>query len=90
MLSGVSFSWFSRFRKKKRSQKLQRKCAHCYLRDESEDNAGAELCENCKLRDWHKNYGLTDVNSFSLFNEFLEMGMHCELSRRIVLLTSFG
>uniref|UniRef100_A0A8C5C9N9 Anoctamin n=1 Tax=Gadus morhua TaxID=8049 RepID=A0A8C5C9N9_GADMO len=34
---------------------------------------GAELCENCKLRDWFCNYRLDDVNSFSLFNEFLEM-----------------
>uniref|UniRef100_A0A8C6VZP0 Anoctamin n=1 Tax=Nothobranchius furzeri TaxID=105023 RepID=A0A8C6VZP0_NOTFU len=65
--------WFRRFMKQKRSKKLQRKCAHCYLKDETESNDGAELCENCKLKDWHKNYELTDVNSFSLFNEFLEM-----------------
>uniref|UniRef100_A0A1A8L375 Anoctamin n=1 Tax=Nothobranchius pienaari TaxID=704102 RepID=A0A1A8L375_9TELE len=65
--------WFRRFMKHKRSKKLQRKCAHCYLKDETESNDGAELCENCKLKDWHKNYELTDVDSFSLFNEFLEM-----------------
>ncbi|XP_061577650.1 anoctamin-9 [Cololabis saira] len=65
--------WFCRFWKRKRTQKLQRKCAHCYLKDEADVKDGAELCENCKLRDWHSNYRLNDVNSFSLFNEFLEM-----------------
>ncbi|KAM6936852.1 anoctamin-9 [Xenentodon cancila] len=65
--------WFCRFWKRRRTQKLQRKCAHCYLKDESEVKDGAELCENCKLRDWHSNYRLNDVNSFSLFDEFLEM-----------------
>ncbi|MEQ2287256.1 hypothetical protein AMECASPLE_010534, partial [Ameca splendens] len=66
--------WFYRFMgKRKRSPKLQRKCANCYLKDESEVKDGDELCENCKLRDWHKNFQLTDVDSFSLFNEFLEM-----------------
>ncbi|KAF3854925.1 hypothetical protein F7725_022980, partial [Dissostichus mawsoni] len=61
--------WF----KKRRTKKLQRKCAHCYLKDDSEFNHGAELCENCKLRDWLSNYRLNDVDSFSLFHEFLEM-----------------
>ncbi|XP_017260992.1 anoctamin-9 [Kryptolebias marmoratus] len=67
--------WFNNYVKKKRSKKLQRKCAVCYQRNESETNAGFEMCENCKLRDWQKNYELTDVNSFSLFNEFLEMAI---------------
>lgn len=35
---------------------------------------GSELCENCKLEDLHRNYGLIKTDSFSLFNEFLEMG----------------
>ncbi|XP_041852233.1 anoctamin-9 [Melanotaenia boesemani] len=65
--------WFRRFLKRKRTNKLQRKCAHCYLKDESQAKDGAELCENCKLRDWHNNYELKDVDSFSLFGEFLEM-----------------
>ncbi|KAJ3596907.1 hypothetical protein NHX12_003307 [Muraenolepis orangiensis] len=64
--------WFHRWLKRRRMQKLQRKCAHCYLKDDYESSA-AELCENCKLRDWLSNYRLNDVNSFSLFNEFLEM-----------------
>uniref|UniRef100_A0A3B4YEP3 Anoctamin n=1 Tax=Seriola lalandi dorsalis TaxID=1841481 RepID=A0A3B4YEP3_SERLL len=59
--------------KRRRTQKLQRKCAHCYLKDDSEAKHGAELCDNCKLRDWLNNYRLSDVDSFSLFNEFLEM-----------------
>lgn len=76
LLSIVCISWFYRFLgKRKRPHKLQRKCATCYLKDESELKDGDELCDNCKLKDWHKNYRLTDVDSFSLFNEFLEMGM---------------
>lgn len=68
-------SWLRRWLKKRRTQKLQRRCAHCYLKDESEAKHGAELCDNCKLRNWLSNYRLNDVDSFSLFNEFLEMGM---------------
>lgn len=60
--------------KRGRTKKLQRKCAHCYLKDESEAKYGADLCDNCKLRNWLSNYRLNDVDSFSLFNEFLEMG----------------
>ncbi|KAG7245454.1 hypothetical protein INR49_010905 [Caranx melampygus] len=58
---------------KEKTHKLQRKCAHCYLKEESEAKHGAELCDNCKLRDWLNNFHLNDVDSFSLFNEFLEM-----------------
>ncbi|KAM9375939.1 anoctamin-9 isoform 2-T2 [Pholidichthys leucotaenia] len=65
--------WFCRFWNKRKGQKLERKCAHCYLKDEEETKEGAEKCDICKLREWHKNYLLNDVNSFSLFNEVLEM-----------------
>ncbi|CAG5957899.1 anoctamin-9 [Menidia menidia] len=65
--------WFGKFLKRKRIKKLQRKCAHCYLKDDTEAKERAEQCENCKLRDWHNNYQLKDVDSFSLFDEFLEM-----------------
>uniref|UniRef100_A0A669BTX4 Anoctamin n=1 Tax=Oreochromis niloticus TaxID=8128 RepID=A0A669BTX4_ORENI len=65
--------WLCRLWKRKRTQKLQRKCAHCYLKDDSDTKDGDELCENCKLRDWLSNYRLNDVDSFSLFREFLEM-----------------
>lgn len=75
-LSFVCISWLCRWLKRRRIQKLQRKCAHCYLKDESQAKYGAELCDNCKLRDWLSNYRLNDVDSFSLFNEFLEMGMY--------------
>uniref|UniRef100_A0A3Q3KUL5 Anoctamin n=1 Tax=Mastacembelus armatus TaxID=205130 RepID=A0A3Q3KUL5_9TELE len=59
--------------KRRRTQRLQRKCAHCYLKDDFEVKDGAEMCDNCKLRDWLSNYRLNDVDSFSLFKEFLEM-----------------
>ncbi|XP_043980341.1 anoctamin-9 isoform X1 [Gambusia affinis] len=59
--------------KRKRQPKLQRKCATCYLKDDNPLKEGQELCDNCKLRDWHTNFELSDVDSFSLFNEFLEM-----------------
>uniref|UniRef100_A0A3Q2YET3 Anoctamin n=1 Tax=Hippocampus comes TaxID=109280 RepID=A0A3Q2YET3_HIPCM len=65
--------WFGKWLKRRRTQKLVRKCAHCYLKEESQAKHGAELCDNCKLRDWLNNYRLNDVDSFSLFKEFLEM-----------------
>lgn len=65
--------WFHRWFKRRRAGKLQRKCSRCYLKGDSETNPKAELCENCKLKDWLLNYRLKDVDSFSLFNEFLEM-----------------
>nr|XP_057931108.1 anoctamin-9 isoform X2 [Doryrhamphus excisus] len=62
--------WFGKWLKRKRTHKLRRKCAYCYLKD---DSTHGELCENCKLRDWLSNYRLNNVDSFSLFKEFLEM-----------------
>lgn len=52
---------------------------------------GSELCENCKLEDLHRNYGLIKTDSFSLFNEFLEMGTDLEnmLENLIVILCVF-
>lgn len=70
----VCISWLKRWLKRGRTKKLQRKCAHCYLKDESEAKYGAELCDNCKLRNWLSNYRLNNVDSFSLFHEFLELG----------------
>lgn len=75
MLSLDSISWFCRWWNRRRTKRLQRKCAHCYLKDESEAKDGAELCDICKIRDWLNNYRLNDVDSFSLFDEFLEMGL---------------
>ncbi|XP_037109447.1 anoctamin-9 isoform X2 [Syngnathus acus] len=65
--------WFGKWLKRRRTHKLQRKCANCYLKDEAQVKLGAELCDNCKMRDWLNNYRLNDVDSFSLFKEFLEM-----------------
>lgn len=39
-----------------------------------EGTGGASLCDNCKLKDLLWNFELHNVDSFSLFNEFLEMG----------------
>ncbi|XP_041704580.1 anoctamin-9 [Coregonus clupeaformis] len=64
--------WFNRWLKRQRT-KLQRKCAHCYKKEDQQTNQGQDLCENCMLRDCLRNYRLKDVDSFSLFNEFLEM-----------------
>lgn len=88
-LSRVSpvISWFHRWLRRRRTQKLQRKCAHCYLKDEDEARDGDELCDNCKLRNWLSNYRLNNVDSFSLFNEFLEMGgctAPCSHSTRLI------
>nr|XP_046208166.1 anoctamin-9 [Oncorhynchus gorbuscha] len=65
--------WFNRWLKGRRTKKLQRKCPHCYKKADQQTNRWEELCEICKLSDWLRNYRLNDVNSFSLFNEFLEM-----------------
>uniref|UniRef100_A0A8C7GDN9 Anoctamin n=1 Tax=Oncorhynchus kisutch TaxID=8019 RepID=A0A8C7GDN9_ONCKI len=65
--------WFNRWLKRRRTKKLQRKCPHCYKKADQQTNRWEELCEICKLSDWLRNYRLNDVNSFSLFNEFLEM-----------------
>uniref|UniRef100_A0A3P9H4C1 Anoctamin n=1 Tax=Oryzias latipes TaxID=8090 RepID=A0A3P9H4C1_ORYLA len=56
----------------KKIPKLQRKCQACYLKEDS-DMGRNEMCDYCKHRDWVKNHQLSDVDSFSLFNEFLEM-----------------
>lgn len=74
--------WFHRWLRRRRTQKLQRKCAHCYLKDEEDTKDGDELCDNCKLRNWLSNYRLNNVDSFSLFNEFLEMGVCMAQERR--------
>lgn len=39
-----------------------------------EGTGGANMCDNCKLKDLLWNFDLNNVDSFSLFNEFLEMG----------------
>ncbi|XP_077599692.1 anoctamin-9 [Stigmatopora nigra] len=65
--------WFEKWMKRRRTKKLRRKCNHCYHKEELQSKNGSETCDNCKLQDWMSNYRLKDVDSFSLFNEFLEM-----------------
>ncbi|XP_051978480.1 anoctamin-9 isoform X1 [Xyrauchen texanus] len=65
--------WISRWLKRKKAQKLRRRCVNCYKKECMNAKAGSGLCDNCKLEDLHRNYGLNKIDSFSLFNEFLEM-----------------
>ncbi|XP_023651537.1 anoctamin-9-like [Paramormyrops kingsleyae] len=65
--------WLRRYVKRRTTKKLQRKCGHCYKKECKETEEGSEICESCKLQSWLRNYRLTDVNAFSLFEEFLEM-----------------
>ncbi|CAM4735294.1 unnamed protein product [Leuciscus chuanchicus] len=67
--------WFRRWLNRKKTQKLRRRCVKCYKKECMSVKEGSELCENCKLEDLHRNYGLIKTDSFSLFNEFLEMVM---------------
>ncbi|KAJ8394957.1 hypothetical protein AAFF_G00040800 [Aldrovandia affinis] len=62
-----------RWMKNKTKKKLHRNCGYCYRKECRDTEEGAELCENCKILNWQRNYRLKEVNSFSLFNEFLEM-----------------
>ena len=54
---------------------MERKCGHCYRKTCRDENSCVEPCDVCKLRIWLLNYHLADTNAFSLFNEFLEMGV---------------
>ncbi|XP_028971060.2 anoctamin-9 isoform X1 [Esox lucius] len=62
--------WFNRWLRKHRTETLERTCSQ---RCHQNTNPGARMCDDCKLDDWLRNYRLNDVDSFSLFNEFLEM-----------------
>ncbi|XP_056596435.1 anoctamin-9 [Triplophysa dalaica] len=65
--------WLKRWIKKKKTQKLKRRCINCYKKECMNALPGSELCDNCKLENLHRNYGLNEIDCFSLFNEFLEM-----------------
>ena len=54
---------------------MERKCGHCYRKTCRDESGCVEPCDVCKLRNWLLNYHLADTNAFSLFNEFLEMGV---------------
>ncbi|KAL0968813.1 hypothetical protein UPYG_G00272220 [Umbra pygmaea] len=66
--------WFKRWLRQQRTETLERTCSQgCNKMEDKDINLGAELCDNCKIDDWLRNYRLNDVNAFSLFDEFLEM-----------------
>lgn len=65
--------WLKMLFKRSKTKKKSRKCGNCYRKACREKDGNIEQCDLCKLRDWMTNYDLSDVNAFSLFNEFLEM-----------------
>ena len=84
----MSSSWLKRLIRRTTANKLQRKCGHCYRKACRNEEGSVEPCDNCKLRDWLRNYQLNYVNAFSLFNEFLEMGMlrRSHMTRMLMLM----
>ncbi|XP_046714579.1 anoctamin-9 isoform X2 [Silurus meridionalis] len=69
----ISGPWFRRWVKQRQSSKLRRKVRQCSQKDCLEGTGGVNVCDNCKLKDLLRNFDLNNVDSFSLFNEFLEM-----------------
>uniref|UniRef100_A0A8C1ZD45 Anoctamin n=1 Tax=Cyprinus carpio TaxID=7962 RepID=A0A8C1ZD45_CYPCA len=78
--------WFSRWLKRKKAQKFRRRCVKCFKKEAMNTKEGSELCENCKLKDLHRNYSLIKTDRFSLFNEFLEMGVWTDVLEAIGVL----
>ncbi|XP_068169094.1 anoctamin-9-like [Antennarius striatus] len=72
-ISEFSVPWLKRCFSRKTAKKLQRKCGYCYRKACRDEKGYFEQCDICKLRDWMRNYHLSDTDAFSLFNEFLEM-----------------
>lgn len=65
--------WVKSLFSRNAAKTLRRKCGHCYRKACKDEHGRIEPCDICKLRDWLSNYHLTSTDSFSLFNEFLEM-----------------
>ncbi|XP_073693179.1 anoctamin-9 [Garra rufa] len=65
--------WLKLCLKRTKAKTMRRKCGNCYRKACREDEGNFDPCDLCKLRNWLENYDLTNVNAFSLFNEFLEM-----------------
>uniref|UniRef100_A0A4W4E5L8 Anoctamin n=1 Tax=Electrophorus electricus TaxID=8005 RepID=A0A4W4E5L8_ELEEL len=65
--------WFKRFMKRTAFKKELRNCGNCYRKACRNEGPDVNLCEICNLRDWLRNYNLSAVDAFSLFNEYLEM-----------------
>ncbi|KAK7176439.1 hypothetical protein R3I93_000621 [Phoxinus phoxinus] len=56
-------------------RRTQAKTMHrkCYRKACREEDSNLFPCDLCSRSNWMENYNLSDVNAFSLFNEFLEM-----------------
>ncbi|XP_047437634.1 anoctamin-9-like [Mugil cephalus] len=65
--------WLKNCVRKNAAKKLERKCGYCYRKACRDEQGRIEPCDICKVRDWLRNYHLGNTDSFSLFNEFLEM-----------------
>lgn len=72
-------SWLKVCFRHTKAKTMRRKCGNCYRKACREDDSNFFPCDLCNLRNWLENYDLNDVNSFSLFNEFLEMGVYLSL-----------
>ncbi|XP_029001191.1 anoctamin-9-like [Betta splendens] len=71
----VEFSqpWLKSFFGKKEALKLESSCEHCNSKACCDEDGFVEPCDTCQRRDWLRNYYLASTDSFSLFNEYLEM-----------------
>ncbi|KAK7913000.1 hypothetical protein WMY93_013211 [Mugilogobius chulae] len=78
--------WVKRLINRNASRTLRRKCGHCYRKACRDEEGRVEPCDICKLRDWLRNYHLTSTDAFSLFNEFLEMGVWTQVLEAIGVL----
>ncbi|XP_053368368.1 anoctamin-9 isoform X2 [Clarias gariepinus] len=65
--------WFKGWLKRRQSRNMRKKVRWCSEKNCVQGTGGTDLCDNCKLRDLLWNFDLNNVDSFSLFNEFLEM-----------------
>lgn len=73
-------SWLKLCFKRTKAKTMRRKCGHCYRKACREVDSNFFPCDLCNLRNWLENYDLNDVNAFSLFNEFLEMGVYLSVT----------
>ncbi|XP_055059925.2 anoctamin-9 [Misgurnus anguillicaudatus] len=65
--------WLKLCLKRTKAKTIRRKCGNCYRKACRDDGNNYDPCDQCKLRMWLDNYQLTNVDCYSLFNEFLEM-----------------
>lgn len=55
--------------------RLESSCGHCNKKACCDEDEYVELCDTCQRREWLRNYYLASTDSFSIFNEYLEMGI---------------